>query len=377
MQHNTMNQSKKIVHLTSVHRRIDIRIFVKMCSSLAAAGYDITLVVADGEGDEVKNGVNIIDVGKTEGGRVKRILSTARRVYKKGLQLDADLYHLHDPELMPAGMRLVKRGKLVIFDAHEDFPKQITQKPYLKNRLLKNFLSVVFEKLEKHYFSRFSAVVGATPSIADKCREYNDRAINVNNYPKLQELVSTGGAAEKHDEIAYVGVITQIRGVKMLVKSLKHAPGIRLNLGGTFSEPEVEAEVKQYPEWAQVNELGYIDRKKVAEVLARSKVGMHTVLPKPNHMESFPTKLFEYMSAGIPVVVSDFPLWKEMVEKSGFGYCVDPLKPEAIGDAVMRLINNPELSAQMGQRGRLAVEEKYNWEIEEQKLLALYKELLT
>jgi hypothetical protein len=93
--------NKKVVHLTSVHQRYDIRIFVKMCSSLATHGFDVSMIVADGLGGEVKSDVSIIDVGVKTGGRLSRMINAVKRVYEKAIELDADICHFHDPELIP------------------------------------------------------------------------------------------------------------------------------------------------------------------------------------------------------------------------------------------------------------------------------------
>jgi glycosyltransferase involved in cell wall biosynthesis len=126
-----------------------------------------------------------------------------------------------------------------------------------------------------------------------------------------------------------------------------------------------------------VEALGFLDREGVRDVLHRAVAGLVTFLPLPNHIDAQPNKMFEYMSAGVPVIASHFPLWREIVEGNRCGICVDPLQPAAIAEAIDFLIANPLEAERMGRSGQKAVQERYNWAIEEQKLLAFYGALLT
>lgn len=366
----------KITHLTSAHGRYDTRIFIKMCSSLADEGYDASLVVADGLGDEIKNKVNILDVGAKTGGRISRMTKTVAKVYKKALELDADIYHLHDPELMPIGLKLKKRGKKVIFDAHEDLPKQLKSKPYL-NPIAKILLSKIMTAYEHYAAKKFDAIITATPYIRSKFLKINSKSMDINNYPLLDELANSADWTHKKNEISYVGGIAQIRGIEQVIDAMAFTTDVTLNLVGAFSESAVEQRVKRKTAWQKVNELGFLDRSEVRDKLASSIAGIVTFLNAPNHIESQPNKMFEYMSAGIPVISSNFPLWREIIEDNQCGICIDPTEPKAIGRAIQSLVENPQQAKQMGIAGRKAVEQKYNWTVEEQKLFSLYKELLS
>ena len=371
-----MNTKYKIAHLTSVHPRYDTRIFIKMCSSLAQKNYDVSLVVADGKTNETKNNVNIYDVGKLDG-RINRILKTTQNVYKKALELNADLYHIHDPELIPIGLKLKKKGKKVIFDAHEDLPKQLLSKPYLKNYQQK-FLSWVVEKYEQWACSKFDAIVTATPYIRDKFLAINSNSIDINNFPILGELASPiQNWDSKSPYIAYVGGISKIRGIYELIQAIDMTQSdIKLQLGGKFSESIFENKIKKSSGWNRVDELGWLNRQQVAEIYAQSRVGIVTLHPIINYLDSLPVKMFEYMAAGLPVIASDFPLWKEIIEGNQCGICVDPLSPKAIAAAIDYIIDNPIEAEKMGNNGKKSVEEKFNWSIEEIKLFNLYSRLL-
>ncbi|MEW6373355.1 MAG: glycosyltransferase family 4 protein [Pseudomonadota bacterium] len=362
---------RRIVHLTSAHPRNDPRIFIKQCRTLAASGYDVTLVVADGKGDARTDGVAIADVGRLPG-RLQRILKTTQRVFDKAIALDADIYHFHDPELIPAGLKLKRHGKAVIFDSHEDVPRQLQGKPYL-GPVSRRVLPALFSAYERFACSRFDGIITATPFIRDSFLKINPVTVDINNFPIIDEFAGPLSWTMKRNEVCYVGAISGIRGIRQLVEAgTMLRSGARLNLAGRFFDPAVEAEVRAHPGWRHVSDLGFLDRAGVRDVMSRSVAGLVTLLPLPNHVDSLPTKMFEYMSSGIPVIASNFPLWRDIIEGNQCGICVDPLDPQAIATAIDHLVTNPDIAKSMGERGRKAVLEKYNWSIEAARLTDFY-----
>jgi len=363
----------KITHLTSAHPRYDTRIFVKECSSLGKR-YEVNLIVADGLGDEEKNNVKIYDVGKIEG-RLNRIFSTTKKVLKKAIELDSDVYHMHDSELIPVGLKLRKLGKKVIFDSHEDVPKELMGKPYLNKTILK-VISTFFSQYEKINLKKFDAMVTATPTLRDKFLKINSNVVDVNNFPIVEELSSSVSWDEKEDAVCYVGVISESRGIREMVKSFESYSNARLNLGGKFNQKSLQDEVMAYESWKSVNFLGYLSREEVASVLSRSKGGLVTLHDMANYRDALPVKMFEYMVASLPVISSNNELWKSIIDKHQCGICVDPMNPKEIAEAIQYIIEHPKEAREMGENGKRAVEEIYNWANEERKLLALYGSIL-
>lgn len=361
----------KVVHLTSVHARGDTRIFVKQCRTLAEHAYLVTLVVADGQGDATLHGVDIADVGRPLN-RLQRMWQTTEQVYRRAVILDADIYHLHDPELIPIGLRLKRMGKLVIFDAHEDVPKQLLSKPYLPAGA-RQVLSYAFSSFERRACARMDGIVAATPSIRDKFLAIHPDTVDVNNYPLPSEFEASARWIDKAPEVCYVGGLAATRGLRELVEACSLLQtDTRLSLAGNFSESRLEAEAVQLPGWQRVIRHGHLDRGGVSRVMSRAVAGLVTLHPISNYLEALPVKMFEYMAAGIPVIASNFPLWRSIIEAEQCGLCVDPLDPGAIARAIDHLASNPDLARQMGANGRRAVLSHYNWAAQAVRLLDFY-----
>lgn len=363
----------KVVHITSVHPAFDIRIFHKECKTLTEFGYEVVLVVQY-EQDEKHDRIRIRALPKPRN-RIERMVSTTWQGYQLAIQENAQVYHFHDPELIPVGLLLKAQGKKVIYDVHEDVPRDIVSKTWIP-KYFRQIIAGIFEKLEDFAARYYDAIVTATPFILGRFLKLNCNAVNINNYPILDELyLSNVDWNKKERAVCYVGGITDIRGIFEMVEAIGHTEA-KLLLAGQFSSPVQRAKAATMPGWAKVQELGQLNRIEVAQTLQRVMAGLVVFYPMDCHINAQPNKMFEYMSAGIPVIASNFPLWQEIIEGNECGICVEPLNPTAIAQAIQWIIDHPDEAKRMGENGRKAVEKKYNWETEAVSLLNLYKSIL-
>lgn len=363
----------KICHITTAHPRYDVRIFHKECVSLAKEFSSVQLIVADDQGDETKNGVHIHDIGKPKS-RSARFLNSGKTALKKALELKSDVYHLHDPELLRIALKLKKLGAKVIYDAHEDLPRQILNKPYIP-KFLRRFVSKIIEKYENRIVRQLNGVVAATPHIRDRFLIVNKNSVDVNNYPKIDDIEFNNNWDNREVAIGYIGGIFKTRGIFETLDAIE-GTDIKLHLAGNFSPPTLEQECKSHPAWKNVEFYGYLDRNGINDLLRKVRLGMVILEATPSYIHSLPVKMFEYMAAGLPVIASDFPLWREIIESADCGICVDQTNSEEIIQQIMSIINNSERLKQLGRNGRTAVEESYNWTNEENNLVEFYHNIM-
>lgn len=366
---------KKIAHITTVHQRNDSRIFSKQCATLAAGFGSVALFVADGKGGAETLGVKIIDIGKSEG-RLRRFLSGSYNMFKALRAYKADIVHFHDSELIPLGLVLRVLGVKVVYDVHEDLPRDILIKEYVPYPL-RSLIASVAEFVEWVGGCFFSGIVAATPVIAN--RFPSKKTLVVCNFPVQEEFALNGEAVyfSRAKNFCYVGTISEARGPLELVSAMEAMPpDCKLTLAGSFNTQELEVKAKSLQGWRNVDFLGWVSRKDVSQVLGRSRAGMVTLLPTQTHLDSYPIKLFEYMAVGLPVIASDFPLWRDILKGVECAIFVDPADPGEIANAMKWVLDHPSEAEAMGLAGKKAIKERINWAVEGERLLAFYRKNL-
>ncbi len=365
-----MEKQIKICHLTSAHQADDIQIYHKECKFLAKINRFKIYLIAVNAKEIYQDNVQIISANCKVSNRTSRIVLAAHSVYKKGLEIDADIYHFHDPELLPYGLKLKRMGKFVIYDSHEDVPRQILGKHWIP-KYLRKIISITFEAYENYIAKRLSYIIASTPTIERRYLKINPNSSAICNYPILNENNELITWESRKNELCYLGGITVIRGVIELIKVMDMIP-YQLNLAGSYSPLTLRDKLVSMPGWEKVNECGQVGRNEIIRLLNQSKIGIVTLHPKENYLESLPIKMFEYMHAGIPVIASNFPLWQEILTENKCGICVDPFNLNQIAEAIKYLFNNEEDARMMGINGREAITKKYNWENELKKLENIY-----
>lgn len=370
-----------VVILTSVHQPFDPRIFHKQARALAAAGYRVTLL-APHDRDERRAGVRVrgLPWPRSRAGRPLLWL----RLLGRALRLRADVYHLHDPELLPLGLLLAAlTGRPVVYDAHEYYRDEIATRRWLP-RLLRRPAAEAVHVLETLAARYLAAVVAVNEHMAAGFRARGARrVVAVHNYPPLA-LFPRRPRAERPAPIAvYTGLLTRERGLEIVWRAGRRLrallPSAEVRVVGRVDWAGVDPAVPRAPErWreeAATRLCGTVPAEAVADVLAGAAVGWIPFQPTPNNARALPLKLLEYMAAGLPVVASDVGVLAAIVRREGCGLVVPPDDPEAHARALARLLIDADEARRLGGRGRRAVAARYTWEAEAKRLLELYAEL--
>ena len=380
------NGTIKVCHLASKHKMNDMRIFEKECKSLAKGGFDVTLI---GFGDQPKtetiDGVRCIVLYCPIKNNLELLRKRNKLSLEAALQVDADIYHLHEPELLPIGMKLKRKGKIVIFDSHEYYGWQLRDNIH-KIKVIKTpaslmkVLGSLYMRYEKHVCMKIDGVVqvctmNGVDYFDHRCR----KTLFIRNLPSLSDYTrKTPIDYSQGPAVAMIGGITKERGITQLIEAACQAKA-KLLLAGAFSPKTYETELKALPAYACVDYKGFLDKNGMVALLEEANIGASTLLNVGQYdkIDTLPTKVYDYMSMQLPVVISNTGFAQKMNDKYHFAICVNPANPEEIANAIRWIHEHPEQAYEMGNNGRKAIEEEFNWEKESEKLIGFYNELLS
>ena len=370
----------KICHVTSVHKSTDIRIFEKECTSLAKIDNYKVYLVAKGDTFE-KNNVSVVGVGNPPKGRINRMLFFSKRIIDKALELDADIYHLHDPELLQYVPLLKRKNKVVVFDSHENVADSILDKDYIP-QFGRKFIALLYSFFSSKKMRKCDALISVTPHIVKKLRCFNNDVSMITNFPLMDssefKLIHQDKKNNNEKHIIFAGGISPQWSHHLIISALEHIEGVKYELYGPSSE-EYLSSLKAMPGWSKTHYYGTVPFYEVQEALRKADITIALLQPSHNTAGMYGTigntKLFESMNAELPIICTNFTLWKDIVESNQCGICIPPDSEEELIRAISFLLDNKEKSEEMGRNGRMQILHNYNWNSQEIELYSLYKRL--
>ncbi len=375
MNSKTVINNAKVCILTSVHSSFDDRIFHKEAKTLVKAGYKVVLI-AQHTKEEIVDGVRIIPLSKPRN-RFERMTKVMWKLFMSALGEKADIYHFHDPELIPIGLSLKLFDKKVIYDVHEHYPNSILDRYWIP-RSLRKAISKLFNLFENLFVPFFDYIIYTTPIVGERYKELKVRRERIENYPLIELSENFKKNSQKY--IIYLGGMTEVRGIAELIEGFgivaEKYPDWELYLVGSAKPPSFSKKIEKLIFKLNIEKnvklIPWVPYEEKERFSSQASIGIVTYLPYANNISCLPNKLFDYMLVGLPVVASDFPLYKEIVDGNRCGLTVDPSSPKEIARAIKYLIEHTKEGRKMGENGRKAILRKYNWKRESRKLLEIY-----
>lgn len=373
----------RICHVTSAHSRYDARIFKRQCRTLADADNDVLLVSFDGKNNEIKDRVTIRSYSQHKYSKKDRfkLLFKNKKIINRLSSEDADIYQIHDIELIEIGRKLKNKGKKVIFDSHENWKGYLSK--LLPNlSLIKWIYCLFFDFYYKKVISKFDAVFSVSPNIVESLKKYSNHVFMVSNFPSLKSEMPELRESEKKDFV-YAGTVYDISNQINTVRSislLSSQHEVNYRIIGKIDD-NLKQDIIKNDIYSRVVFTNWVEKQELDKLLAESLAGIILLDYDPiccnKEGQLGSNKIFEYMSAGIPVICTDFKLWKELIiDKYKCGICVNPNSVSEIQEAMTYIIEHKEEARQMGIRGRDAVMQEFNWEKEIKSFVSIYKKII-
>lgn len=362
-----------MVHVTTAHRANDVRIFERECRSLSANGFRVT-VVAPGPPPPQRHGVEFIEIAAPPDQRMRRLVGASRRARRTLAAIDADLFHLHDPELVPMGFLLTRHGKRVVWDAHEDYVLQIRRgaaKEYVPS-LLRRPTRLALSKLLRQAGRRFSGVVVATEEISESYP--GAECVVVGNQARINDFIDCRPGPDTGN-ILFTGQVSHAHRFMNVVEAIAQVAGTSLLVAGHPPEPATWQAAKAIL-GSRLTHLGWLSRPALVDAIDRCSLGLATYSPSKAYETASPTKLFEFAAAGLPVVATPNEANRLVLGVSGAGVVATGYGSNDLRDALVKALSDPDEWTAMSTAGRRYAASEGSWKASEERLLDLYRRLL-
>jgi len=362
-----------IVHVSSAHPWVDNRVHLREAAAAADAGYRVRLIAVDCALDAPPTAVEVVRIPRRR--RLRRMLVSTTQALVLALRSRARLVHLHDPELIWTIPVLRAAGRIVVYDAHEDLPDQIWGKDYLSYRQ-RAVLSALSHGLLR-LAGTADRVVTATEWTGRRFPAA--RRIAIHNYPlrRAADDAQTGLEA-RPTVVAHVGVLSHDRGIDVVAAvpgQPDFPPGWRMELVGAIDAATDTTALRDAESSGRLRHGGVVGPMQARDLLLGARIGVIPFRRTPVTDQIFPTKLFEYLAAGLAVIATETPLLRMLLDGSDCVTFVPPDDPAAIAGAVRRYAEDPGLLLRHGAEARRAAQ-RFRWHREADRLVAMYDELL-
>ncbi len=371
---------KTVCHIISGYHRIDARIFQRQCKSLSNFGFNVLILTNDNESDEVIENIKIYNTGRFWKSRIKVLLFAKYQFFKKAIALNADIYQLHSPELLSLGLKLKKKGKIVIYDAHEDLPRHIMEKEWIP-LLFRKPLSVFIEFYMNSILRNYNEIISPHSHVIDQFRKISGNVTVIANFPLINNSYKGDFNNYKNlDQVmCYSGTVYSYSNQEVILSAMNNIQDVKYFIAGYIESNHLE-KLSKIESFKRVKFFGRIPWKNLQNFYNNSVLGLVIYDYKLNlgyKLGSFGTnKIFEYMEAGLPVICTDFELWKMVVDKYKCGICVEPNNQVQLENAIRYLIEFKEQAFQMGQNGRNAIINEYNWATQESLYVKIFNKYI-
>jgi glycosyltransferase involved in cell wall biosynthesis len=375
--------SKKVCILTSVHPPFDVRIFHKQARTLRDAGHEVILI-APHDRTETVDGIQVVGMSKPCHPLLRAVMTF--RLLRLALAQSADIYHFHDFELLIVGALLrLFTGKPVVYDVHEDFPSSVYLRDWIP-RVLKRPVYWLVSLLETTAGRFMSAFVTADAAVAQRFSRLGKPVVILHNVPPLSSFAGVNMVADRPlERLVYVGTVSKERGLWVMWEAMQSVLDVNPNATVTIiasagssntALSELQSEAAAIGRASCLRIDGPLSYQAIPEELARHGIGWVPLQDVEKHHKNIPTKMFEYMAVGLPIVASDLPPIRRFIEDAGCGILVEPGNPSQHARAIVYLLSHPAEARRLGKNGRIAFLDRYNWDKESVKLIALYEHLL-
>lgn len=378
-----MNTKKTLCFFCACDRHKNEVLSFRHNKVLKEGGWNTIMLVNDDEPETMIDGLRIIGTGhKQPRGYFKRILIAPFQSYKALNKIDADVYQTWFMEYLPVCLLLKLKRKKIVFHLREPHPYTFLHKSLLPRWLTRFIISIIIVFM-RFTLKRFDYVIAVTDSIANYLRKWGVRKVFVmGNYPMVNHNyeLTLDNYLSRDNRVLYFGYIYSISCQQYMLDALQQVRNVKYLVAGKFGSNKYKELITKHPKWSEIEFVDGFKHDELPSFFNSSTISNvlrdFSKTESPNGSTGI-IKIFESMEAGLPLICSDVPVYRQIWEEYKFGILVDPKNSDQIAEAINYLVQNKEEAYKMGQEGRRAVIEKYNFDITSKEYLEIINSLLT